>query len=317
MKLNGKISAKRLLFHGLCIFLWLVVTVNASVAFAGHSHCKEIDNKRLDIIDNVAHYDQFAIWYQTDHNEPEKQQQQIQDIATQLRAADLFFQRELGLTSPLESERYGPEATQINVFLFPMESGRGVAYDEIVAERNQDRLWPCSIRMDINAALDPKKNVTPAHELFHLYQYSYNMFKTRWYLEGLTRVIEMAFMGDRPVARYLNKQGPADSCTEVFNESYSGARFWHTYFSKHHQSDLAIPKYLQMVRYSDGSPVFKVDHFFAGHFIKPVLENMRELSRESAQEMGYPTYRWPEKVQRSAEFDEAICALLENKSFDY
>ncbi len=47
--------------------------------------------------------------------------------------------------------------------------------------------------MKISSKVDPKHNVTPSHELFHIYQNSVMMFKQSWLTEGLARWSESLF----------------------------------------------------------------------------------------------------------------------------
>jgi len=58
--------------------------------------------------------------------------------------------------------------------------------------------------------LDPTNNSTPAHELFHLYQYGYALFKQRWYLEGMAKWMETVFKPEEPVS--IAMTAPVD-CT--------------------------------------------------------------------------------------------------------
>ncbi len=63
--------------------------------------------------------------------------------------------------------------------------GNGLAFDRVAAETMSDgRKLPCGLKFVLNAALEPARNITPAHEFFHLYQYGYAVFKQKWYLEG-------------------------------------------------------------------------------------------------------------------------------------
>ena len=50
----------------------------------------------------------------------------------------------------------------------------GLAFDRVAAETmNDGRQLPCGLKFVLNAALEPARNITPAHEFFHLYQYGY------------------------------------------------------------------------------------------------------------------------------------------------
>lgn len=70
----------------------------------------------------------------------------------------------------------------------------GVAYDEpqrarrIPEGKPNDRALVMALGRHIVAA----RNLSPAHELFHLIQYGATYFKNRWFLEGQTRWSERA-----------------------------------------------------------------------------------------------------------------------------
>ncbi|HZJ95618.1 MAG TPA: hypothetical protein VFD11_08715 [Thiopseudomonas sp.] len=106
-----------------------------------------------------------------------------------------------------------------------MDRGSGVEFDEIIAEKNSkgSESYSYGIKMYINKELDLSRNVTPAYELFHLYQYSNSMFKVGWYLEGMARWVEQAFV--RPSANSVDSR-PVSSCSEVYLENYSASRYW-------------------------------------------------------------------------------------------
>ena len=117
----------------------------------------------------------------------------IKDIGRQLQAAQYLYTSRLGLRSPLRQKIYA-QARQINLYLLALPKGHGLAFDRVAAETMSDgTALPCGLKIVLNAGLQPARNVTPAHELFHLYQYGYAVFKQRWYLEGMARWMENAF----------------------------------------------------------------------------------------------------------------------------
>lgn len=105
----------------------------------------------------------------------------IKDIGRQLQAAQYLYTSRLGLRSPLRQKIYA-QARQINLYLLALPKGHGLAFDRVAAETMSDgTALPCGLKIVLNAGLQPARNVTPAHELFHLYQYGYAVFKQRWY----------------------------------------------------------------------------------------------------------------------------------------
>lgn len=101
----------------------------------------------------------------------------INDLLLQLHSADKYYSQDMGLTPPLAQQRY-QQAEFIDVYVVAMEKGNGLAFDEVVANKSSQQAEPysCGIKMRINSTLQPSRNVTPAHELFHLYQYANSMF---------------------------------------------------------------------------------------------------------------------------------------------
>lgn len=117
----------------------------------------------------------------------------IKDIAGQLQAAKYLYSSVLGLRFPLQQKIYA-QARQINVYVLQLPKGNGLAFDRVAAETMSDgRQLPCGLKFVLNAALEPARNITPAHEFFHLYQYGYAVFKQKWYLEGMARWMENSF----------------------------------------------------------------------------------------------------------------------------
>lgn len=70
----------------------------------------------------------------------------------------------LGLRFPLQQKIYA-QARQINVYVLQLPKGNGLAFDRVAAETMSDgRQLPCGLKFVLNAALEPARNITPAHE---------------------------------------------------------------------------------------------------------------------------------------------------------
>ncbi len=120
----------------------------------------------------------------------------VEDVAKQVWAAHRLFCHALDFPNPLASARY-PGVTCIEVYLrdrSELGGANGVAYDEpqrarrIPEGKPNDRALVMALGRHIVAA----RNLSPAHELFHLIQYGATYFKNRWFLEGQTRWSERA-----------------------------------------------------------------------------------------------------------------------------
>ena len=140
------------------------------------------------------------------------------------------------LRHPLNSPRYREEAKfiDVNVGSLPLSTifnpekvkGNGSAGDAVV---NYHRGFddPSGgvgvLTIDISKRLSTE-NLSPAHELFHLFQYGYTAFKNAWFLEGTARWIESAFRkgGGTPEMLPLT---PEDQ-TKLFTMSYNAGGFW-------------------------------------------------------------------------------------------
>jgi len=235
----------------------------------------------------------------------------VDDIALQLKTADQLYSGVLRLVHPLRQPRYA-HAKHVNVFVLAMAKGNGLAFDEVINDQTQNRKSDtgCAIRMYINRDLRPSQNATPAHELFHLYQYGYAMFKRSGYLEGLARLAESPFIGKQR-AQSATNWNPADTCTEILSQSYSASGYWRQRSQELHLKPIQIPVALLSRRYSDGRPVLKEQSLNGGKFIQSVLDSLQSASAKVSVTSGLPLYKWPEKIQRSGRFDQEMCAAIE------
>ncbi len=108
----------------------------------------------------------------------------IEDIASQLTLSSEIFTKTLGFKHPLESVRYSNIVKYIDVHILNSKTGGG-AGDAIIdynykAFKNQNKAL--SINLSNNLKLH---SLTPMHEMFHLIQNGYTMFKNGWYTEGI------------------------------------------------------------------------------------------------------------------------------------
>ena len=236
----------------------------------------------------------------------------IDDLVIQLTTARAVYVDVLGLRHPLRQPRYRT-AEAINVSVMAMAQGNGLAFDEVSREKSRDGGGgeACALSFAVNSRVQPSHNITPAHELFHLFQYGYAMFKTRWYLEGMTRWMETAFVDNRVVDRDALGTRYA-RCEEVFASGPSASPYWRTKARATGRSGaVQIPPALLARTYVNGQRVFSSPVFEGGRFALPVLEALQKLSAEVAAQNGLPLYNWPEDTQRSNRFDAQICQTIE------
>lgn len=230
----------------------------------------------------------------------------IKDIGRQLQAAQYLYTSLLGLRSPLRQKIYA-QARQINLYLLALPKGHGLAFDRVAAETMSDgTALPCGLKIVLNAGLQPARNVTPAHELFHLYQYGYAVFKQKWYLEGMARWMENAF---RPAEKRIAPSAELPACESNFSRGYNAAAFWASY-AQHAFPAIILPNKVLAYRYVDGSPVFKLQSLPGGEMLRPFFQQLAQSSAGISREMKLANTRWTEKQQRDGQFNSLICQAL-------
>jgi hypothetical protein len=191
----------------------------------------------------------------------------LDSLIDQLTKADEHFSKDLGLTSPLESRRYSG-ATSIDIHIMFLKDNSGSAGDELHRFRYKHfRASPNALTIALSNRWKPN-GITPAHELFHLYQYGYTFFKTSWYLEGMARVSE-DFFRITP-----NKPPPLpDSALAVADEtrrSYGASGLWSRLWA-----------------------------ICGNQFFSHVLDEFKNLDQIAALDRGIDSASWPEDEQRT------------------
>lgn len=230
----------------------------------------------------------------------------VEDVATQLVAGRRLFSDVMGFVAPLRQPRYA-QATSIDVFMLKMEKGNGLAYDEVMNYRlgYDSATGRCALRIDL-LNNHSNQNPTPIHELFHLYQYGYTMFKPRWFLEGTARWAEYALRPGSGPQRPL-PQSSASLQEQLFATTYAASNFWNRLaFLLDPVGRLSLPPELAQLAYADGSRVVHDDELHGAAFMKAVLESLASLDREVGTQQGWPAFQWKEVDQRSARHDAAI-----------
>ncbi|ARI07856.1 MULTISPECIES: hypothetical protein [Klebsiella] len=232
----------------------------------------------------------------------------IKDIGRQLQAAQYLYTSRLGLRSPLRQKIYA-QARQINLYLLALPKGHGLAFDRVAAETMSDgTALPCGLKIVLNAGLQPARNVTPAHELFHLYQYGYAVFKQRWYLEGMARWMENAF---RAPEKRVSPLAEPSGCESNFSRGYGAANFWAGY-AQQYFAPTKLPEKALTYRYADGSPVFKTLVLPGGAMLAPFFQQLALTSEGISRAMKRANDRWSEQQQRDGQFNSLICQALAN-----
>lgn len=235
----------------------------------------------------------------------------VEDVATQLVAGRRLFSEVMRLVMPLRQPRYA-KATAIDVFMLKMEKGNGLAYDEVMNYRLgfDGAEGRCALRIDLLNS-HGNQNPTPAHELFHLYQYGYTMFKPRWFLEGTARWAEYALRpGSGPQSPL--PQSPQALQERVLGTTYAASSMWNRLaFLLDPAGRMALPSALAQLSYVDGSRVVHDDQLHGTAFMKAVLESLALLDREVGTRQGWPAFQWKEADQRDARHNPDIFKTLQ------
>ena len=236
----------------------------------------------------------------------------IDDLSTQVNAAHQLFSDVLRLREPLRQPRYALAKT-IDIYVFALDGPRGLAFDEVVNRKATPESIEqgCALQIFIDKDIDPALNVTPAHELFHLYQYGYTPFKSGWFLEGMARWMDEAF---RSTARRqtISSSSP-QSCSAYFRHAYQASAYW----AKRGQTSgqpigyVVTPPPLRNQRYLNGMQVIETPAFEDKLFAQEALHRLQVLANKISAELGHPPHNWPESLQRSTQFDHAICQAIE------
>lgn len=225
------------------------------------------------------------------------------DTYNQLYVANQIFVDVLKLNAPLNTDRY-KKAKFINITLEESDKVYGITYDEVVANKHSD-ISDCFVGMKISSKVDPKHNVTPSHELFHIYQNSVMMFKQSWLTEGLARWSESLFKSGTSDETPLPQN--REQLLTVFDSSYGASKFWTRLFKLvDEDSEFEIPSHLNTITYTDGSPIIKDNKAYGVSFISTLFHELSVESKNVSDEKGRELYAWKEKDQKSSDLNPYI-----------
>jgi len=231
---------------------------------------------------------------------------QVEDVAKQTWGAYSLFVETLGFPDPFKTERFHRAAfLDIHLLAKNKLKSNGVAYDELqTSHRPTDPEGTQIICFNVATSVKAPENLTPAHELFHLIQYSVTYFKNAWYSEGMARwsekalglggVGEVCYRGPWPL--------PTDKREALFDMSYQAAvDFWNP-LAVQDDSRGVIPeervnRELRELTYSNGEKVLQDFQLNGWEFMRDVLLELGKVDRVAYRELGYA--RWSEENQNS------------------
>lgn len=243
----------------------------------------------------------------------------VEDIALQFHAADKLYEEVFGLRHPLKSPRYKRE--RVEFIKISMKNGMdysGVAFDGISTYKYHDVLSKVddyrnvktlAVHISNGISFD---NHTPAHELMHLYQNGYTLFKTRWYTEGMARWAESSLAeGTGEVGAIPTNEKERQE--QVFDRTYRASLFWNALAKHTDQANgkLEISGELAKMTYLNGTPIIEDHYFYGAKFLKTVLEKLDQEDDLVSEKEGLKSYFWEESRQKSTDNNEHIWQAIE------
>jgi hypothetical protein len=242
---------------------------------------------------------------------------QVENVAKQVWAARKLFCDVLEFPDPFESERY-KGVTCIQVFLrdrAEINGVNGVAFSAAQRARSIPEGKPDdrALVMAVSIQLDPIKNVSPAHETFHLVQYGATYFKRSWYLEGQARWAEHALAEDGVGEIKFSPRGPWPQRPQQLQQlpelgSKSEWVLWNPIAARTDKSGVLtereLGEELVSLRYSDGSPVLKDHSLYGPEVMRDILIELGKQDDEAFKHLGYD--KWSGENQASDRNDPYI-----------
>ena len=218
----------------------------------------------------------------------------VENIAVRLQSSWQIMTESFGMTSPLESERYRGKVDFIAVE-FHTRDGSGSAGDAIMASREFPGKHALKIRLSNRLRPD---TLTPTHELFHVFQNGYTMFKTRWYTEGTARWSE-----------YILKEGTGsredlppttEALLEVLQQTYDTKTMWRrlAYLLDTNDGSFEVP--INLPPPAPGyDEVLEDTRIYGYEFMRFFLEELDRLDALAATIYGVAEHDWEEDLQKS------------------
>jgi hypothetical protein len=234
-----------------------------------------------------------------------------EDVAKQVWAAHQLFCGVLKFPDPFQSERY-PNLTCVEVRIWDRNEiggGNGVAFESAQRARSipEGTTDDLAIVMSIGKHIDARRNITPAHEFFHLIQYGTTYFKNPWYLEGLARWAEHGLAEEGVGETKYSPRGKWPQISQhlglLADMSYD-AEFvlWNPIAIRSDREGLLprdlLPPELRNLRYSDGTPVLRDHSLHGAELMRDVLIELGKLDDIAFRELQYA--EWSEENQLSA-----------------
>lgn len=192
-----------------------------------------------------------------------------QQFAQKLNNAAEYYEGTLGLRHFFTNRRYA-SATSVDVHIIDLGSINGSTGDEINSfAYTHFPSSPAAIAVALSNSLQPS-NLTPEHELMHVYMNSYTFFKNQWFTEGMARASESFFRTSQTQTTALPQTSA--QLNALLLKSYDAETLW--------------SRLINLC----GKKVWSV-----------TLENFSRLDRQAALARGLDPTAWPEDEQFSTD----------------
>jgi hypothetical protein len=237
---------------------------------------------------------------------------QPENLAIQMGTAFKLFVNVLKFPNPIKSPRYkGVKYLDFSLrHRTQWDNNNGIAFDELQPGRSIDPRGTKILTVGIATSINPAKNHTPTHEVFHIIQYGATYFKNRWFTEGTARWSEHAVAKDGigeyrydPSGPWPQKPGEQQA---LFGMAFEAEFYlWNPIaFLDDNSGDIprkSIPPELLAAKYADGTPVLKDLSLNGSAIIRDVLLELGRVDDIAARQLGYN--KWTEDNQRSSRND--------------
>jgi hypothetical protein len=240
---------------------------------------------------------------------------QPENLAIQMGTAFKLFVDVLDFPNPIKSPRYkGVKYIDFSLRHKDQWQGfNGLAFDELQPGRSIDPRGTRILTVGIATSINPAKNHTPPHEIFHMIQYGATYFKSRWFTEGTARWSEHAVAKDGIGEYRYDPRGPwpqkPGEQQALFEMAFDAEFYlWNPIVYLDDKRGViprkSIPAELLAAKYADGTPVLKDLKLNGSAIIREVLLELGRVDDIAAKELGFE--KWTEDNQRSAKNDPYI-----------
>jgi len=232
-------------------------------------------------LENVSINEPFRIFYSLSNKHKVLDQKAIKNIEDQLTLGYELLIKKRNLQEPLKNKNYHNKAYFIDVHILNLKHN-GLAGDAII-KYNYKAIENSSysISMSLSNKLS-KTNLTPLHELVHIYQNAYTKIKNRWVTEGIARLLE-ELIRDRKISSIKLPSNKAE-LKHVVSKTYDNAKFFKR-FEELCKKDI---------------------------FIKSFFEELSAQDNIIAKKYHYDKEDWKEKEQKSSKNNPFIFQALQN-----